>query len=178
MEASKPALRKIVLAERESGHTCGHAHSNLLIDFAHENRAKTVACYISFGDEPNTNVFVKHCQLSDQIKLYVPRVSGETLEWVEYNENQVRHKLGMNEPLGQPIDLNNVDLLVVPALAADHQGNRLGRGKGFYDRALASITAKKIVVVVHDNELYQEIPVEKHDAKVDTICTCSSVVSI
>ena len=82
---SKQELRKVVLAGRETGHKCSHAHSQLLIDLTWEQRAKTVACYIPFGDEPNTNVFLKHCQLDEKITLYVPRVSGDDLEWVVFD---------------------------------------------------------------------------------------------
>lgn len=175
---SKKALRERVLVGRAKGHACGHSHSQLLIDYAWEQRAKRVACYLSFGDEPSTNVFLKHCQLDERIELFVPRVAGESLEWVPFTSDQIQHPLGMSEPLGEAVDLGEVDLMVVPALSADRKGNRLGRGKGFYDRALASVVAKKIVVLVHDDELFEEIPNEKHDATVDVVCTCGELVLI
>ena len=174
----KRELRKAVLATREVGHDCGHAHSQLLIDYSWEQRVKTVACYISFGDEPNTNVFLKHCQFNDLVELYVPRVVGDELEWVAFDEDQARHPLGMNEPLGEAVELPEVDLMVVPALAADRTGQRLGRGRGFYDRALAKVNAKKVIVLVHDDELLDSIPAEAHDAAVQAICTCSAIVEI
>ena len=175
---SKQVLRERVLAGRAKGHTCGHSHSQLLIDFAWEQRTKTVACYISFGDEPSTNIFLKHCQLDERIELFVPRVVGETLEWVPFTSDQIQHPLGMSEPIGEAVELDEVDLMVVPALSADRKGNRLGRGRGFYDRALASVRAKKIVALVHDDELFDEIPNEQHDATVDVVCTCGELVLI
>ncbi|MFM2024145.1 MAG: hypothetical protein RLZZ56_158 [Actinomycetota bacterium] len=174
----KLALRRKVLAGRTEGHRCGHSHSQLLIDFAWEARAKRVACYISFGDEPSTNVFLKHCQLDDRIELFVPRVIGDDLEWVPFSADQIMHPLGMNEPVGESQTLDQVDLMVVPAIAADKSGNRLGRGKGFYDRALKSVTAKKIVALVHDDELVSSIPTESHDVAIDVVCTCSQLVEI
>ena len=123
----KQSFRERTLKGREAGHVCGHAHSQLLIDYSWEKRVKSVACYLSFGDEPSTNVFIKHCQFNDQIKLYVPRVNGEKLEWVLFDEDQARHPLGMNEPKGDAVPLSEVDLMVVPALAADRQGKRLGQ---------------------------------------------------
>lgn len=174
----KQELRKVVLAERSIGHKCSHSHSQMLIDLAWEQRAKTVACFISFGDEPNTNVFLKHCQLDEKITLYVPRVIGDDLEWVVFDEEQIRHPLGMAEPVGPAVELNSVDLMVVPALASDLKGQRLGRGKGYYDRALAKISAKLTVVTVHDNELYEEIPTEEHDRPVDVVCTCGELVFV
>lgn len=175
---NKEVLRQSILVGRKLGHHCGHSHSQLLIDYAWELRAKKIACYISFGDEPNTNVFLKHCQLDERIELYVPRVSGENLEWVLFSSDQVAHRLGMNEPIGRAEDLSEVDLMVVPALAADRQGNRLGRGKGFYDRALSQITAKKVIALVHDDEFFDEIPTEDHDAPIDGVCTCGEIKEI
>lgn len=174
----KTELRKQVLAGRDQGHNCGHSHSQLLIDYSWELRAKTIACYISFGDEPSTNVFLRHCQLNEKVELYVPRVSGDSLEWVLFDEDQARHPLGMSEPVGDAVSLTEVDLMVVPALSLDRDGNRLGRGKGFYDRALSSIEAKKIIALVHDDELVDSVPVEGHDFKIDAICTCSELLQV
>jgi 5-formyltetrahydrofolate cyclo-ligase len=137
-----------------------------------------VACFISFGDEPNTNIFLKHCQLDEKITLYVPRVTGENLEWVVFDEEQIRHPLGMTEPVGAAAELEAVDLMVVPALAADRQGRRLGRGKGYYDRALSGIAAKLTVAVIHDDELVEQVPVEDHDKPVEVVCTCSELIFI
>ena len=175
---TKQAFRKRILEGREAGHDCGHAHSQLLIDYSWEQRVKTVACYISFGDEPSTNVFLKHCQFNERIELFVPRVNGEDLEWVLFTEDQARHPLGMSEPAGEVVALTAVDLMVVPALAADKHGKRLGRGRGFYDRALSKLDAKTTVVLVHDDELLEEVPTESHDVAVQAICTCSEIVLV
>ena len=139
---------------------------------------KKVACYISFGDEPSTNVFLKHCQLDERVELYVPRVAGNDLEWVLFSAEQITHPLGMSEPIGEAAALDEVDLMVVPALAADRSGNRLGRGKGFYDRALKSVKAKKVVALVHDDELLESIATESHDVSIDIVCTCSELVEV
>jgi 5-formyltetrahydrofolate cyclo-ligase len=149
-----------------------------LIDYAWEKRVKSVACFISFGDEPSTNIFLKHCQFDEKVALFVPRVSGDDLEWVPFDEDQARHPLGMNEPLGEAADLTEVDLMVVPALAVDLSGNRLGRGRGFYDRALAKINAAKTVVVVHDDEVFVSVPAGILDAPVQVIFTCSEIIEL
>ena len=174
----KQELRDSVLAVRANGHNCGHAHSQLLIDYSWELRAKSIACYISFGDEPSTTVFLKHCLLGEKTELYAPRVKGESLEWVPMGEDAATHPLGMSEPIGEAHELMEVDLMVIPALAADRNGNRLGRGKGFYDRALSQINAKKVVVLVHDDELFDHIPTEGHDAPAQVICTCSEIIEL
>ena len=116
--------------------------------------------------------------MDERISLYVPRVNGESLEWVAFSSDQILHPLGMLEPTGLAADLQEVDLVVVPALAADKSGNRLGRGMGFYDRALIAIRAKNVVVVVHDDELVDLVPTESHDAPASTVCSCSELVQV
>lgn len=95
-----------------------------------------------------------------------------------FTSEQVTHPLGMSEPVGNATELPEVDLMVVPALAADSTGNRLGRGKGFYDRALEQIRAKKVIALVHDDEFFEAIPVAAHDAPIDAVCTCSELTQI
>jgi 5-formyltetrahydrofolate cyclo-ligase len=172
----KQELRKKVLVGRSGGHRCGHSHSQLLIDYVWERRIKSVACYISFGNEPSTNLFLKHCQLDDRIDLYVPRVAGEHLEWVEFSAEQIKHPLGMNEPTGEAKTLSEVELLVMPALGIDRKGHRLGRGRGYFDRASKQISAKTTIALVHDDELFELVPTEPHDANVDGVCTCGELI--
>ena len=175
--SKKTELRNRISNSRRLGHDCGHSHSQKLIDFAWEQRAKTIGCFISFGDEPGTNLFLKHCQLDETIKLYVPRVSGDELEWVLFDENQVRHPLGMNEPVGPAEILSDLDLLVVPAMALDASGRRLGRGRGYYDRELAKLSPKTVVGLVHSDEFLGDIPTDLHDRPVDFICTCEELLA-
>ena len=81
-------------------------------------------------------------------------------------------KFGVREPAAhcEEIPLNQFDLVLVPGLAFDLSGNRLGRGKGFYDRILAEASGIKCGVC-HNFQLLEKIPTEAHDAKVDFIFT-------
>lgn len=83
-------------------------------------------------------------------------------------------KFGVSEPLMEleEIPLNRFDLVLVPGLAFDARGNRLGRGKGFYDRILAEASGIKCGVA-YDFQLQENIPTEAHDAKVNYIFTPS-----
>ena len=67
--------------------------------------------------------------------------------------------------------------MVIPAVAFDRRGNRLGRGKGFYDRLLQSTTATKIGVG-YDFQLFEEIPVEEHDVPMDFVITQKHFITI
>lgn len=86
-------------------------------------------------------------------------------------------KFGVSEPLDscEEIPLNKFDLVLVPGVAFDLSGNRLGRGKGFYDRILSAASGVKCGVG-YDFQLLEKIPTEAHDAKVDFIFTPSRCV--
>jgi len=86
-------------------------------------------------------------------------------------------KFGVREPAADcaEIPLDKFDLILVPGLAFDLSGNRLGRGKGFYDRILAEASGIKCGVC-HDFQLLEKIPAEPHDAPVDFIFTPSRSV--
>ena len=81
-------------------------------------------------------------------------------------------KFGVSEPLAscEEIPLNQFDLVLVPGVAFDLHGNRLGRGRGFYDRILAAASGVKCGVA-HDFQVLEKIPAEAHDAPVDFIFT-------
>jgi 5-formyltetrahydrofolate cyclo-ligase len=83
-------------------------------------------------------------------------------------------KFGVREPAAtcEPIGLDQFDLVLVPGLAFDLQGNRLGRGRGFYDRLLTETSGIKCGVA-YDLQVLETIPTEPHDAKVDFIFTPS-----
>jgi len=85
---------------------------------------------------------------------------------------------GIREPVGNCVEIpfDDLDLILVPGVAFDLHGNRLGRGKGFYDRLLQKIHCKK-AGVCFDAQLLEKIPVEPHDAKVDFILTPSRCVA-
>ena len=83
-------------------------------------------------------------------------------------------KFGVREPAATcaEIPLDQFDLVLVPGMAIDENGNRLGRGRGFYDRLLENITGVKVGVCL-DLQLVEKIPAEAHDARVDFIVTPS-----
>jgi 5-formyltetrahydrofolate cyclo-ligase len=89
----------------------------------------------------------------------------------------VTGKFGVREPAAScsEIALDQFDLVLVPGMAFDLDGNRLGRGRGFYDRLLENISGIKCGVG-YDFQLLEKIPVEPHDAKVNFILTPSRLV--
>ena len=142
-----------------------------LKDLATDLKAARVACYLPFGGEPDVGDFITWC-LDARLTVLLPVANPDaTLHWVEFDGQTTQTSIfGFAEPHGPPAALEPVDLIVVPALAVDLQGNRLGKGKGYYDRALSD-TSATVVGVVYEHEVLESLPVEPHDRRVDFVVT-------
>jgi 5-formyltetrahydrofolate cyclo-ligase len=84
--------------------------------------------------------------------------------------------LGIEEPTGNAVPLEEIDLMVVPALAVDERGGRIGRGRGHYDATLALCKAVS-VALVFEAQLVSEVPLGEHDRPVQAICTEARLIS-
>ena len=134
--------------------------------------ADKVLMYHSLPDELSTHAYLK--KWGSRKRFYLPRVNGVNLDILPYDESRL--ELGsfhFEEPTGNDtVDADEIELIVVPAVAYDRRGNRLGRGKGFYDRLLSSARATKIGVG-YEFQLVDEIPAEPHDVPMDYVITQS-----
>jgi 5-formyltetrahydrofolate cyclo-ligase len=155
-------------AERDQ---LGRDFGDQLRQICEETNVKRAACYLPFGGEPDTSVFNRWA-LDAGITLLMPVANPDnTLHWVAFDGVTTKTSIfGFAEPHGESVDLEPIDLIIVPALAIDRSGNRLGKGKGYYDRALQSINAP-VVAVVYQHELIDALPAEAHDRKVDFVVT-------
>ena len=164
-----------MLANRSA---CGSSHSEAMIEIVKAAGYATVAAYSNFGAEPSTEPFLGWA-VANGIKVLLPRVADdETLSWHQYQPTELTTgRLGMSEPTGANAPLATAECIFVPALAAGLDGSRLGRGKGYYDRALASAKAP-IYVLVHNNEVFKTVPHAEHDAPVDAIITCEKSIKL
>ena len=140
--------------------------------------AKRIACYLPFGSEPDTELFIDWA-LDNDIEVLLPVAKSDgSLDWVIFDGETADGIFGYAEATGIPVSPINVQLAIIPALAVDQNGQRLGKGKGFYDRALLEFQPKpKIVAVVFDEELLESIPVEAHDHPVDAVVTPSGMTA-
>lgn len=113
------------------------------------------------------------------IRWVYPRMQGASLEFC-LPELWESADFGVQQPaLGcEKIELDQIQGLLVPGLAFDRFGNRLGRGRGFYDQALESFSGIKVGVGYSWQLSESEIPIESHDVKMDWIITNDSVVKI
>ena len=137
-----------------------------------------ILCYWSLPDELPTHETVQRW-LEAGKNIYLPRVVGDDLEIVPYHGAQSlddNNKFHIGEPVGDAVDASCLELIIVPAVALDAKRNRLGRGKGFYDRLLSTTTCPTIGVVC-DFQMVDEVPVEPHDHLLDCIVTSDTVIA-
>jgi 5-formyltetrahydrofolate cyclo-ligase len=141
--------------------------------------ASTVAAYLPFGAEPNIGEFLESARVG-AIRLLMPVSQPDgTLNWVEYTGESEVGIFGFPEPIGASAQLLDADLILIPASAADLHGNRLGKGRGFYDRALEGVPARvPLAAVVYDEELLDSVPVESHDHPVNYLVTPKRTVAV
>lgn len=133
--------------------------------------ADRILIYASLPDELSTREFIR--KWSSRKHFFLPRVNGVNLELLPYE--QTRLHLGafqIEEPAGNDlVDPTTIDMIIVPAVALDRNRNRLGRGKGFYDRLLRDLRATTIGVGYDFQLLDEPLPVEPHDVSLDFVIT-------
>ena len=140
-------------------------------------QAQHILCYWSLPDELPTHAMVQRW-LEAGKNIYLPRVVGDDLEIVPYHGAESlddNNKFHIGEPVGEAVDATCLELIIVPAVALDKKRNRLGRGKGFYDRLLSSTSCPTIGVVC-DFQLVDEVPVEPHDHPLDYVVTSDTMI--
>ena len=137
--------------------------------------AGTVAVYYSIGGEPETRGLVFGLwKRGTYVVLPVLREDGD-LDWASYEgpESMVPGARGLLEPGETRRGVEAVaraDAVLVPALAVDRAGNRLGRGGGSFDRALARVgPLVPLIALLYDDELVDRLPAEPHDVPVRAV---------
>ncbi len=134
-------------------------------------RAKNILLYYSLPDEVQTHEFITRWHRRKQI--FLPAIAGDELELRLYTSEGAMKKdiYGIDEPTGKPVtNYESIDLAIIPGMAFDKQGNRLGRGKGFYDRLLPRLKAYKIGVCFAF-QVVDSIPSETFDVQMNEVMT-------
>ena len=137
--------------------------------------AKTILIYWSTPDELATHDFVE--KWSDKKEILLPVVVGKEIEMKRYAPKQKMKQgsFGIFEPDTSQKYTGIIDLVIVPGIAFDLKKNRLGRGKGYYDRFFNQIKAEKWGIGF-DCQLFPSIPINKDDVKMDKIITSNSII--
>lgn len=175
----KTALRahlKSVRASREYDPDLAAEFNVHLAELCLANGANRIACYLPFGDEPDTELFLDWA-LDNEIEVLLPVSKNDgSLDWVIFDGSSKPGLFGFNEADGQLTQPKDVDLVFVPALAISRSGTRLGKGKGFYDRALPTFEPlPPVIAVIYEDELVDQLPSESHDRPVDAAITPSGI---
>jgi 5-formyltetrahydrofolate cyclo-ligase len=181
---SKAALREQLLAARGGVADAVRAAEARMLSEHLElvvTSGSTVCAYVPVGTEPGSIEMVDMLlRRARRVLLPVARTTADNaplpLRWGEYRPGAlVPGPWGLLEP-AEPVlpvsALGEADLVIVPALAVDHQGVRLGRGRGFYDRSLGGRDPQaRLVAMVRDAEFVGELPAEAHDVPMTHVIT-------
>lgn len=135
---------------------------------------KRAFVYLSFSSEAPTDKLIE-VLLERDWQVYCPRVEDGQMVAVEYGEDLSLSAFGIREPLGLAYD-GGVDVAIVPMLAVDEQGRRLGYGGGYYDRFLAAHQETLRLAYGFDFQIVREVPTEEHDITMDGIVTDRRII--
>lgn len=138
--------------------------------------AKHILIYNNMSDEVATLDFIKKWE--DKKQFYLPVTHKDGIVFRKYNSSITLNQssFGILEPIGTDlIDYGFVDLIIVPGLAFDRTKNRMGRGKGYYDKFLPQIKAPKIGICF-DFQLLDSLPTNEQDVKMDYIVSENDLI--
>jgi 5-formyltetrahydrofolate cyclo-ligase len=176
----KAMLRKDLVAARVSmsvsdRQAAGRALRDTLLGLPETGMAGTIAAYLSVSTEPETAALVFALWKRGSYVLLPVMLTDNDLDWASYEgPDSLRPGphglLEPAEPRRGTEAIRSADLIIVPALAADRSGNRLGRGGGCYDRALSRVgPSVPTIALLYDHELLDEVPAGPLDQRVRAI---------
>jgi 5-formyltetrahydrofolate cyclo-ligase len=183
--SEKDALRRQLLAARalltsSDAQKAAAVLADIALNLPELRRAWTVAAYVSIGSEPGTRALLDALRERGVRVLLPVLLEDNDLDWAVYEgaERLVRARRGLLEPAGPRLGVDAVleaDTVLLPGLAVDARGMRLGRGGGSYDRVLARIVRSgldpALVVLLYVNEVVERVPEEPHDHPVHAVVT-------
>ena len=138
--------------------------------------ASVVAAYVSDGTEPPTGLILQSLAARGVTVLLPVVGTGPHLDWAAYQPGGLRvGRFGLEEPTTPALGVDAIataDVVACPCVAVDAAGARLGRGGGFYDRALRRCRPSALrCALAYDDEVVAAVPLEPHDVRVDIVVT-------
>ncbi|MFE0043187.1 5-formyltetrahydrofolate cyclo-ligase [Streptomyces albireticuli] len=188
-DGTKGELRKSLLAVRagltpDELEVSGTALTGRALGLPEITEAGTVAAYVSVGREPGTRALLDALRERGVRVLLPVLLDDNDLDWARYEgpDSLVRAGRGLLEPAAErlgPDAVTGADTVLLPGLAVDGRGMRLGRGGGSYDRVLERLDRAGVapvrVVLLYDHEVLALVPEEPHDRPVDLVVTPGGV---
>lgn len=175
--AERKASVRAYMKSRRAENTNRDAKALLAAEnFINELDGLGIACthssalvYLSYSSELSTEPLIDKL-LERGVALYAPRVEGEEMTAVKYGDDFLISGRGIREPVGERFD-GDVDIVIVPLLAVDGQGNRLGYGGGYYDRYLAKHPNSVKIGYCFDFQMLKSVPSEGTDVSLNMVVT-------
>ena len=150
---------------------------NKFLQLPEYKQCSQLICYVSFNQEVKTTKLIE-AAFADKKKVAVPKVEGNKMNFYYIHSigELERSNLNIYEPEAKNkviLETKSKNLIVVPGLAFDHFGNRIGYGKGFYDNYFLnhSNVAWFKIAYAYDFQVFEKLPVENHDIQIDKIIT-------
>lgn len=168
---NKDNLRKLMLERRKNILNKKELSTiivNKLLDLDIYKNSRVIALYYSLCDEVDTkDLIIKSLDKT----VLLPKVINDKMIFIKINKDTKYNKsnLGVLEPLGKEY-LGNIDLIIVPGVSFDRERNRLGFGKGYYDKYLKDKDIYKIGICFN-KQLTDTLPIDDYDIKMDLIIT-------
>ena len=131
-------------------------------------RSKNIMIYYPLSSEINLLELMNDC---DRKNFYFPKVQNDRLLVCPACKNFKKSDLNINEPCSEPVSEKILDLIIVPALAVDKHGYRLGYGGGFYDRFLKTVSNAQTLTPVYSGFEFENLPHNEFDVPVNHIVT-------
>ncbi|WP_030852513.1 5-formyltetrahydrofolate cyclo-ligase [Streptomyces sp. NRRL F-4474] len=191
--SAKSELRRQLLGARralspDTRRTAAEALAVTALELPELAGARTVAAYVSVGGEPGTRELLDALRTAGKRVLLPLLLPDNDLDWAVYEgpgslaEAAHPGKMRLLEPAGPalgPDAVTQADAVLLPGLAVDGRGMRLGRGGGSYDRVLQRLERAgahpALVVLLYDDEVVARVPEEPHDHPVQAVATPSGV---
>lgn len=155
-----------------------------LFDFANFLESKISLLYMELGDEVKTRAIIKKCLNHNKV-VVLPAFSEDTYRMKLMKIDNLDSSLrpgprGVLEPdpaKCKLVPIENIDIAIIPGLAFDEKGGRIGSGKGYYDRLIPdlAITTRK-VALAFEEQIVPQVPMESHDKHVDIIITDERII--
>jgi 5-formyltetrahydrofolate cyclo-ligase len=148
-------------------------------------KARSLLLFASFRSEVSTTPIIRHA-LNDGKRVCLPRVNRAErkldLFYINGIEDLESGYMGIPEPVEAPerkVSPGEMDLIMMPGIAFDSEGGRLGYGGGYYDRLIGGMERRPpLVAVAYEEQILEKIPVEEHDIRVDVIITDRRLIEV
>jgi len=191
-------IKQTLKEQNEDKHYCNFQSQKALIELYNFDLFKKASCvlsFVSYGTEIKTNQLLDII-LNENKMLCLPRTENEKMEFYyinsdeDFSEQTEIGEYGITVPKSNQdkLDLNSIPdktLIIIPGLAFDERGNRLGKGKGYYDKFLAELLStsekEKILGIVgycYDFQIIDKVITEPNDIPVDYIISDKRIVKI